>query len=82
MDYIVGDSGMGMLLTRTNACSRLQDLQAHHPTLNVIELDRAWQDIAQGRPPALSAPHPRAQPGVYDLHLGVHGPAKRGHDPP
>ncbi len=48
MDYIIGDSRMVMLLTCTNACSRLQDLQAHHPTLNVIELDRVWQDIAQG----------------------------------
>ena len=50
MDYIIGDSGMGMLLTCTNTCSPLQDLQVRHPTLNVIELERVWQDIMQDSP--------------------------------
>ncbi len=50
IDYIIGDSGMAILLTCTSACSRLQDLQAHHPTLSLIGLDRVWQSIERPNP--------------------------------
>ena len=80
IDHVIGDSGLSLLLT--DASASRQALQTHHPRLKVIELEWRLARYRAERQAGVAAARSRAQPGVYDIHLGVDGSAEGGHDPP